>query len=81
MFSWAIFFLKYCSVHTKKLHKMKVNIFFFLNKMIMNFQLLVANVCSEKKYTKCSNVLLTSESKKPRQISVVIHYCDLSPFF
>ena len=24
---------------------------------------------------------VTSESKKPRQIAVVIHYCDLFPFF
>ena len=26
-------------------------------------------------------VYVTSESKKPRQIKIVIHYCDLSRFF
>ena len=27
------------------------------------------------------NAHVTSESKKPRQIAVVIYYCDLSRFF
>ena len=31
-FSWANFFFKYCSVHTKKLHKMKVRKLYFFFK-------------------------------------------------